>query len=280
MNFLKIIEIPIMHVTHINADPDSFAGVLWGKEVFGGCTFIDNPDIATKNLMKKIGFRERKCKSFTLAFFYDVDKLERMPCFPERVVVFDHHPKNVFLNLNDDKVKVFHRKRASLSMYLYDISSDAGINLSDDVLISFAAAIVTDTAFLRTARSEELLYLSKFLDGRKMEDIFEIVLGGRISWKEFLLDLNRIKFCKDICYGDFSNENHFLFFVDSIMYALSCKIVVGRFKWGIWVYTKKEHIQEVFSRLKALGRDGYVRKGGKLYGIKDMEEIVAKLCDV
>ena len=280
MKFLKIVEVPIIHVTHINADPDSFAGVFWGKEVFGGCSIIDNPDIVTKNLMEKLNFKENMCKNYILALFYDIEKFERMPCFPERIVVFDHHPKNELLDLDDDRIKVFHRKRASLSMNLYDISKDTGLKLSDDVLTAFAAALVTDTAFLRTARSEELLYLSKFLDGRKMEDIFEIVLGGRISWKEFLKDLNGVKFCKEICYGDFTNENHFLFFVDSMMYALSCKVVVGRFKWGIWVYTKKEHIQEVFSRLKALERDGYVRKGGKLYGIKDIEEIVAKLCDV
>jgi len=278
MNFLKITAVPIIHVTHINADPDSFAGVLWGKEVFGGCSFIDSPDIATRNLIDKIGFRERRCKSFTTAFFYDVDKLERMPCFPERVIVFDHHPKNEFLNLEDDRIRVFHKKRASLSMYLYDISSIAGIKLSDDVLISFATAIVTDTAFLRTARSEEMLYLSKFLKNWKMEEIFEVVLGGKIYWKEFLLDLNRIKFCKDVCYGDFSNENHFLFFVDSMMYALSCKVVVGRFKWGIWVYTKKSHIQETFKLLKEIELKGYKRKSGKIYGFKDIHVLLQNLC--
>ena len=280
MNFLKIIKVPIMHVTHINSDPDSFAGVLWGKEVFGGCTFVDNPDIATKNLIRKIGFEEKRCSSFINAFFYDVNQVDKMPFFPERIVVFDHHPKNELLNLKEDKIKIFHKKRASLSMYLYDISKEVGLKLSDDVLISFASAVVTDTAFLRTARSEEMLYLGKFLKNHKMEEIFEIVLGGRIHWKSFLKDLYSLNFCKNICYGEFSSENHFLFFVDSIMYALSCEVVIGKFEWGVWVYTKKESIQKAFSELKAFERKGVERKGGKLYGVKDIEEVVAKLCDI
>ena len=45
---------PILHVTHKKADPDSFAGVLWGLEVFGGCALVHQPNRIVRNLMEEM----------------------------------------------------------------------------------------------------------------------------------------------------------------------------------------------------------------------------------
>ena len=158
-------------------------------------------------------------------------------------------------------------------MNLYDISKDCGFKLDEDVLLAFAAALATDTAFLRTAGSEELTYLGKFLGRRKMEDVFEVVLGNRIELKTFIKDLEGIEVSNGICYGRFSRDDHFIFFADSLMYSLGCKTVVGLLEWGVWVFTRKKDVQHVFSKLKELDRLGYERRVGKIYGLKDLDLI-------
>ncbi len=266
MDLLKDFPIPILHITHKDADADSLAGVFWGVRTFGGCSLVHNPDTAARNLMKKLNFNPIPCKNFRVIFAYDVEKPERLPCIPDRLVVFDHHVKNSL-----ECERKFWKPRASLSMNLYDLSKDAGIKLRDDVLLGFAAALVTDTAFLRTASSEELTYLGKFLGRRKLEEIMEIVLGGRIELSSFIADLMSIEVENGMCFGHFKNEDHFVFFVDSLMYALECNVCAGLLDWGVWVFAKKSCVQRVFQKLKKLEAMGYKRKVGKIYGLKDLE---------
>ncbi len=249
---------PVLHVTHKNADPDSFAGVLWGKRIFGGCTLVHNPSRTVKNLMEEIGFEDRICWDFRRVFAYDVNSPDKLPIVSENLIVIDHHPKNFF-----DEAKVYRRVRSSLSMNLYDISS--GIDLPEDVLFSFAVALVTDTAILRTASSEELEYLSKFLGRRKMEDVYKVVFKGSVNMEDFLKDLNDLSFSGEVCYGRFSVEDHFMFFCDTFMYALGCKVVAGEFDWGVWIYSEKGYMQKVFKVLKSL-EEKFRREGGKIIG--------------
>ena len=267
-NFLK----PILHTTHKNADPDSFAGVLWGVDIFGGCSLVHNPSRIVRNLMEYMNFRENTCWNFKRVFAYDVSSPEKLPITQaEKLVVVDHHSRNSFRN-----AKLIWRPRASLSMNLYDISE--GLNLSEKVLFTFAVALVTDTAILRTASSEELIYLSKFLKGRKLEDVFKVIFEGSVKMEDFLRDLSGIKMEKSICFGRFSNEDHFLFFCDTFMYALRCNIVAGEFDWGVWIYAEKKMIQPLFRVLKILEKD-FKRSGGRLIGA-NLRTVVGRLTDL
>ena len=263
---------PILHVTHKNADPDSFAGVLWGVNLFGGCSLVHNPSRIVRNLMEILDFRERMCWNYKRIFAYDVSSPEKLPISsPERLVVIDHHPKNSF-----EGVKLIWRPRASLSMNLYDLSE--GLDLPDEVLFSFAVALVTDTAVLRTASSEELLYLSKFLRGKRLEDVFKVVFEGSVKMEDFLSDLSGVKKEGSICHGKFSSDDHFLFFCDTFMYALGCEVVAGELDWGVWLYAEKEMVQPLFRALKILERD-FKRIGGKLMGA-DLHRVLNRLIDL
>ncbi len=263
---------PVIHVTHRNSDPDSFAGVLWGSRVLGGCSLVHNPSRIVRNLLKVVNFRERTCWNFKRVFAYDVNSPDKLPINPvENLVVIDHHPKNSFRD-----VTLVWKPRASLAMNLYDIS--AGINLPDEVLFSFAVALVTDTAILRTASSEELYYLSRFMKGRRLEDVFKVIFKGSVKMEEFLKDLESIAINGPLCFGKFSNEDHFMFFCDTLMYSLGCEIVVGELEWGIWMYAEKGMVQELFRVLKVLERD-YKRVGGKLIGA-DLHTVLKRLTDL
>jgi hypothetical protein len=253
---------PIIHVTHKNADPDSFAGVLWGKKIFGGCTLIHKPSRVVKNLMEELNLDFETCWDFKRVFAYDVDSPEKLPLKPDSLVVFDHHPRNSFKD-----VRLYWRPRASLSMNLYDISREAGYELDEDILFAFAVALTTDTALLRTATSEELLYLSLFLQERRMEDVFKVIFKGAVKIEDFMNDLNSLNVSNGICYGRFSKEDHFMFFCDTFMYALDCKIVLGELEWGVWFFSEKAFLQKMFGIIKKMENEGYVRKGNRVFEI-------------
>ena len=262
----------MIHTTHKDADPDSFAGVFWGSRIFGGCSLVHNPSRVVRNLIKVGGFREKICWDFKRVFAYDVNSPEKLPIrSPERLVVIDHHPKNSFKS-----DVVIWRPRASLSMNLYDISD--GLNLPDEVLFTFAVALVTDTAVLRTASSEELFYLSKFLKSKRLEDVLKVIFTGSVKMGEFLKDLESIVVDGPLCFGKFSSEDHFLFFCDTFMYALGCEIVAGEFDWGVWMYAEKSRIQDLFRALKILETD-YKRIGGKLMNV-DLHTVINRLRDL
>ncbi len=263
---------PILHVTHKRADADSLAGVIWGVEIFGGCSLVHEPNRVAINLMREIDFKPRICWDFKRVFAYDVDRPERLPMDFENLVVFDHHPRNSFRN-----VELHWQPRASLAMNLYDISIEAGYELTAKILFSFAVALVTDTALLRTASSEEMYYLSLFLNGRRMEEVYEVVFRDAVRMEDFVGDLSTIESEKGVCWGRFSSDDHFTFFVDTFMYALGCSVVVGERDWGVWVYAKKRRVQEAFRILKKL-ESVYDRKGGKLIGAR-LDEILSYLLD-
>ncbi len=262
----------MIHITHRNSDPDSFAGVFWGSHVFGGCSFVHNPSRIVRNLIQVVSFQEKTCWNFKRVFAYDVNSPDKLSInSTENLVVIDHHPKNSFSD-----VTLIWKPRASLSMNLYDISD--GINLSDDVLFAFAVALVTDTAILRTASSEELFYLSKFIRRKRLEDVFKVIFRGSVRMEDFLKDLEGIVVNGSLCFGRFSNEDHFMFFCDTLMYSLGCEIVIGELDWGIWMYAEKSVVQDLFRVLKILEKD-YKRVGGKLIGA-DLHTVLKRLIDL
>ncbi len=259
---------PILHVTHRKADPDSFAGVLWGLEVFGGCALVHQPNRIVRNLIEEMKIELKECGDYRRVFAYDVDSPEKLPINAENLVVFDHHSRNSF-----EGVDLKWRPRASLSMNLFDISSEAGYELSDGVLFSFAVALVTDTSVLRTATSEELYYLSVFLKNRRMEDVFRVIFRGAVKMEPFLKDLESVGKSGSLCYGKFSSEDHFTFFCDTFMYSLECSVVIGELDWGVWFFSEKRFVQRLFHFLKELEKMGYERKGGKVIGMKIEEAL-------
>ena len=269
------LEKPIIHVTHKRADPDTFAGVYWGLNVFGGCSIVDSPRRVVLNLMRRLNFTSRKCPAIT-TILYDTNRYEDVPEFTSRLVIIDHHP---WLDPALEMIaeKVIRRPRSCLAMNLYDMSKDAGLKLPDEVLLSFALALITDTAILRTASSEELLYLSKFLNGRKMEEVFKLAFEGVVDPITFAREIEKVEVLKTkykICHGRFSSDENFMYFIDTFMYVLGCRIVVGKLDWGIWVYTEKSLIQKVYPLLKDMESKGYRRRGGRIFNLKDVDMII------
>ncbi len=168
-------------------------------------------------------------------------------------------------------------------MNLYDMSVEAGLKLSDDVLLAFALALVTDTSILRTASSEEMEYLSYFLNGRKMEEVLELAFGDVVDPERFSSEVSRVEEFEGnlkMCLGDFADDEAFLFFVDTFMYVMRCDIVIGRLDWGCWVYAKKEFVQKVYPVLKEIEQLGYKRRGGRIFGLRKFEIILEKLLNI
>lgn len=264
---------PLLHMTHKKADPDSFAGILWGTEVFGGFSLIDSPDLPTRNLIKFLKFKENFSWNHKLVIVYDVNKFSALPFKPERFIIIDHHD-SIEKELLLEAEKVIRKPRASLSMNLYDLSKECGISLSENVLFSFAVALTVDTALLRTAKSEELEYLSYFLGKKRMEDVYRVILKGKVkNLEKFIEDLKSLEILDDnrkICLLRFSEDDNFFFFVDTFMYSLDCEIVIGKMAWGTWVYSIKDLTSKIFSLTKKLGGEGF----GKIPKFYDIQKII------
>ncbi len=264
---------------HRRSDPDAFSGVYWGWKVFGGCTLVHSPRRAVLNVMRKLGFEPRDCDGPLTVISYDTNRLEDLPRVPDRLILVDHHP---WMDPKLERLawKVIRRPRACLAMNLYDMSREAGLDLPEDVLLTFALALVTDTAILRTAGSEELEYLSRFMKGRKMEEILELAFGGVVDPRGFAQEVLSVEKVGRICFGHFENDDHFLFFVDTFMYVMECEIVIGRLDWGVWVYSKKHLVQKVYPILKEMELEGYRRRGGRLFGLGDVDLILERLSGI
>ncbi len=263
-------------MTHKKADPDSFAGVLWGLRIFGGYSLIDTPDLPTRNLIEFLKFKGNFSWNHKLVIVYDTSRYSALPFKPDRFIVVDHHD-SIDEKLLLEAEKVIKKPRASLSMNLYDISRECGVSLPEDVLFSFAVALTIDTALLRTARSEELEYLSYFLNGRRMEDVYKVILKGKIKdLGKFIEDLKSLEIIDErrkICFLSFSEDDHFFFFVDTFMYSLDCEIVVGKMSWGTWIYSIKELTSKVFSIAKKLGGKGM----GRIPNFHDVQKLIEML---
>lgn len=204
-----------------------------------------------------------------LFFVYDTSEPDQLPFFVHHYCVFDHH-----INSSGEFIRnAFYshiRPRSVNVLNLYDLVDE----LPEDVLFCFAVALVSETAFLRTACSEDLVYLSKFLTAHVLEDIFELILEGRVKDQEgFLRRLSKIQIvddCVRVGIIECEDDDEFLCAADVAMYPLSLSVLIGRMPWGVWVYCKKKLVQKVFAALGQFKK----RRVGRIYETRDVETVL------
>lgn len=249
----------ILHTTHTKSDCDGIASIYWGLNVFGGDYFIQEFELRTASgLIKTLNLKtggKINFEEYDIFFIYDTEKSENVDFLPlDNIpyVVFDHHPgrDSKFL---DNAIYKFNRPSSANVINLYDISIENNINLSDTILFSFAVALYTDTAMFRTARSTEFMYFSKFLNGRKFEEILETIYFEKINRKEFITQISKTQFYEinslsvGVCV--FKTQDEFYAFIDSLFDVLSLDVFIGILPEGIKVHVKKKHVQKVYHRI-------------------------------
>lgn len=268
-------ELPFLHVTHKKADADSFASAYWGYRLFGGGIYVDEPDLTVQKLMERFSVKNHFPSRIELFFVYDTSDPDQVPFLVPQYCVFDHHSdqSSVFV----ERSCFSHVRLRSVNVLnLYDLSPR---ELPEDVLFCFAVALVSETAFLRTAGSEELMYLSKFLKGHILEDVFELVLEGRVrNIAGFMARLSKIEIVDSkvrIGIVECEDDDEFLCAADVIMYPLSLEVLLGKMPWGIWVYCKKKLVQKVYSALRRFDN----RKAGRIYETKSVDTVLKAILE-
>lgn len=257
-------------MTHKRADADSFASTYWGYKLFGGGIYIDEPDLTVKKLMELFSIENCFPPKIHLFFIYDTSDPEQLPFSVSNYCIFDHH-KVCSKNFVEGAIHSHIRLRSANVLNLFDLSEG---KLPEDVLFAFAVALVSETAFLRTASSEDLMYLSKFLVDHVLEDVFELILEGRVkNIESFLTRLSKI----NIINADFrigivecEDDDEFLCVADVAMYPLSLSVLLGRLPWGVWVYCKKKFVQKIYRSLRHFKN----RKAGRIYETKDVDLVL------
>ncbi|AEH50228.1 hypothetical protein [Pseudothermotoga thermarum] len=264
---------PILHVTHLRADADGFASAYWGYKVFGGGLYIPEPDSTVQNLMKKLKVKNVIPPVVVGFHVYDTCDSKKLPFFVFNYSVFDHH-KVEDEDFLKSSVFSYVKPRTANVMNLYDLSEG---KLEDDVLFVFAVALVTDTGFLKTAKEEELFYLSKFLKKRPLEEVFTVVFSGKIkNWQSFVRHLNNMKiFSKPkIAFVECDDDDEFLIIIDTLMYPLDIAVFVGKLPWGLWVYCRKDMMQKIYQKVL---RDFPNRDAGRLYNQHNVDDLIERI---
>ncbi len=261
-----------MHVTHVNADADSFASAYWGYQTIGGGIYVDNPDSTVLNLMKKFGVKNFIPERVHCFYVYDTCDPKKVPFSVSNYRVFDHHTDCCLEFVN--KADFAHiRHRTANVMNLYDLSEKT--ELDEKVLFCFAVALVTDTGFLKTARSEETEYLARFLAKHTLEEVFDVILFGKVKDIKRLSDiLSKIQIIEQkfkLGLVECDSDDEFLCVVDLLMFPLGLSVVIGKLPWGTWIYCKKSLVQKVYQQIL---RNFPNREAGKLFGFHNVELLI------
>jgi len=259
-------------VTHINADADSFASAYWGYRTIGGGIYVHQPDSTVSNLMKKLGVKNHIPQQVHCFYVYDTCEPKKVPFSVYNYRIFDHHT-NCCSDFVNEAAFAHIRHRTANVMNLYDFSRER--ELDEKVLFSFAVALVTDTGFLKTARFEETEYLARFLGRHTLEEIFDVILFGKVRSTKRLADIllkaqiieQELKMGLVEC----DDDDEFLCVVDLLMFPLGLSVVIGRLPWGTWIYCKKNLVQKVYQQVLRNFSD---REAGKLFNFHDVELIV------
>lgn len=222
--------------------------------------------------MKKLNVQSFFPEKVHCFYVYDTCEPQKVPFDVYNYRVFDHHASCCpeFLSKADF---VHVRQRTANVMNLYDLSKE--MQLDEKVLFAFAVALVTDTGFLKTARSEEIEYLAKFLGNHILEEVFDVILFGKIEdTKRFVDILSKIQIIEQrfkIGLVECENDDEFLCVVDLLMFPLGLSIIIGRLPWGIWVYCRKNLVQKIYQQLL---RNFSNREAGKLFDFYDLDLII------
>jgi nanoRNase/pAp phosphatase (c-di-AMP/oligoRNAs hydrolase) len=247
----------VLHTTHKLSDCDGIASIYWGINVFGGDYYIPHPELRSGEGL--IDFLNLKTDnninfdSYDIYFIYDTSNYDDIDFLENKeYVIFDHHSKinedfvsnSVFAYINNASANVIN---------LYELSIKNSIHLKDEILLSFATALYTDTLMFRTAREKEFYYFSKFIKNKKFEDILNIIYSKNIDQKDFINSLKEIKLYNindlivSVCY--FNDVNQYQAFLDGLLDILGIDVSIGILPLGIKIQVKKIHVQKIYHQL-------------------------------
>ncbi len=193
--------------------------------------------------------------SYDIYFIYDTSNYEDINFINlknKEYIVFDHHSKidEYFI----EKANFHYIKKSSANVInLYELSVKNSIVLKNEILLSFAIALYTDTLMFRTAREKEFFYFSKFLGNNKFETILNIIYSKNIDLNEFLHSLNQMKLYNinrlKIAVIKFNDINLYQAFLDGLLDVLGIDIVIGILPFGIKIQMKKKYVQKIYHKL-------------------------------
>lgn len=263
MNILDLKEYingkKVLHTTHKLSDCDGIASIYWGINLFGGDYYIPQPELRSGGgLLKYLDLsldNNINLDSYDIYFIYDTSNYEDIDFISlenKEYVIFDHHSK-----INEDFVSnsvfTYINKASANVINLYELSINNSIHLNDEILLSFATALYTDTLIFRTAREKEFYYFSKFIKNKKFEDILNIIYSKNIDQKDFINSLKDIKIYKIkdliVSVDNFNNVNQYQAFLDGLLDVLGIDVSIGILPLGIKIQVKKIHVQKVYHRL-------------------------------
>ncbi|MBM7560397.1 DHH family phosphoesterase [Marinitoga litoralis] len=247
----------VLHTTHKFSDCDGIASIYWGINVFGGDYYIPRPELRSGEGL--IDFLNLKTDnninfdSYDIYFIYDTSNYDDIDFLENKeYVIFDHHSKinedfvsnSVFAYINNASANVIN---------LYELSIKNSIHLKDEILLSFATALYTDTLMFRTAREKEFYYFSKFIKNKKFEDILNIIYSKNIDQKVFINSLKNLKLYNindlivSVCH--FNDVNQYQAFLDGLLDVLGIDVSIGILPLGIKIQVKKTHVQKIYHQL-------------------------------
>ncbi|GAB6189721.1 hypothetical protein JCM30566_14620 [Marinitoga arctica] len=256
-NFIK--DKRILHTTHYHSDCDGIASVYWGINIFGGDYYIPTPELrSAEGVIEYLQLNKNNIINFDYYdyyFIYDTSNTEDINFLSlnnKKYIVFDHHP-NAEKSFVKNAYMYYINPMSANVINLYDLSIQNLIDLDEKILMSFSIALYTDTLMLRTARSNEFKYFSKFIGKHNFEDILNIIYSKSIEENIFFDTLSNIKIYwinnLKVSIGEFENINLYQAFLDSIFNVLNIDVSIGILPLGIKLQVKKIHVQKIYHKI-------------------------------
>jgi hypothetical protein len=151
------------------------------------------------------------------------------------------------------------------------------IKLTENMKFLFAIAIYSDTRMLKTARKEQLLYISELMGEHTIEDLAEYACPHRFE-ENFLEKISKFKLKNGVLYGVVKNGDEFYGIADSIFKVAKAKVLccVLERKNTMKFYCDKKHYQWLIQKiLKPFAEKHNIEYAHtNLYGFADFDEIV------
>ncbi len=270
----------ILHVSHRSPDIDSIASLVWGQHVFGGDILIPDNKLlySTEKVLKdfKIRYIKQINKSYDYTFIYDTCSKEDVYIFTEKYVIFDHHLKRDESFYNG-AIKRFDKANSANAINLYELSKKWNIQLPEKIMFLFAIAIYSDTAMLKTARKEQLLYIAELMKNHTIGEIENYACPHRFNEK-FLQKVSSLKLKSGVLYGEINDGDEFYGIVDSIFRVMEAKVLCCKMKDKnvMKFYCNKKDYQWLIQKILKPFSETYNVKYAhtNLYGDIDFESII------
>ena len=170
---------------HSNADPDALgSAIALARGLYQSgmhCEIISPQGISrqSKAILDKYPYPIlTEVKNYPkLIFIIDTSSPEQLgnPDFPAdaKIILIDHHSPGKLAQRAT--FSIIDPDSRSCSRLVHDFLMNAGVNLTKEIAFFLAAGLVADTAFLKFAQEEDIIYLHRLLEFVTLNEIFNIL---------------------------------------------------------------------------------------------------------